>query len=35
MLIRPDGYVAYAARDSLPAALQSVRALLERLTVRR
>jgi 2-polyprenyl-6-methoxyphenol hydroxylase-like FAD-dependent oxidoreductase len=34
MLIRPDGYVAYVARDSLSAGLQSVQSLLERQIVR-
>jgi 2-polyprenyl-6-methoxyphenol hydroxylase-like FAD-dependent oxidoreductase len=34
MLIRPDGYVAYAARGDLATGLQSVRALLERQIVR-
>ena len=29
-LIRPDGYVAYASNGSRPAALQSVKTLLER-----
>jgi 2-polyprenyl-6-methoxyphenol hydroxylase-like FAD-dependent oxidoreductase len=34
MLIRPDGYVAYAARGSPSAGLQSVHSLLERQLVR-
>jgi 2-polyprenyl-6-methoxyphenol hydroxylase-like FAD-dependent oxidoreductase len=34
MLIRPDGYVAYAARGGLLPALQSIGALLERQIVR-
>jgi 2-polyprenyl-6-methoxyphenol hydroxylase-like FAD-dependent oxidoreductase len=33
-LIRPDGYVAYAADNNVVAPLQSARALLERQTVR-
>jgi 2-polyprenyl-6-methoxyphenol hydroxylase-like FAD-dependent oxidoreductase len=34
MLVRPDGYVAYAARGGLSAGLQSVHGLLERQIVR-
>jgi 2-polyprenyl-6-methoxyphenol hydroxylase-like FAD-dependent oxidoreductase len=34
MLIRPDGYLAYVARGSLSAGLQSVQSLLERQIVR-
>jgi 2-polyprenyl-6-methoxyphenol hydroxylase-like FAD-dependent oxidoreductase len=34
MLIRPDGYVAYAANGSFPAGLQSVSMLIERQIVR-
>jgi 2-polyprenyl-6-methoxyphenol hydroxylase-like FAD-dependent oxidoreductase len=34
MLIRPDGYVAHAARGGLPAALQSIGALVERQIAR-
>jgi len=33
MLIRPDGYIAYAARGDLSAGMQSVHALLERQIV--
>jgi hypothetical protein len=31
-LIRPDGYVAYAARSGLPSGLKAVRTLLARQT---
>jgi hypothetical protein len=34
MLVRPDGYVAYAARGGLSAGRQSVHSLLERQIVR-
>jgi hypothetical protein len=34
MLVRPDGYVAYAADGNLASALPSVRTLLERQIVR-